>query len=41
MFEQNEQKAFIERKGIKIHNIYFDLGVGYDDTKGWNWDTNI
>jgi len=40
MFEQNEQKAFIDRKRIKIHNIYFNSNVRYDDRKGWKWDTN-
>lgn len=37
---QNEQKAFIDRKRIKIHNIYFNFNVRYDDRKGWEWDTN-
>ncbi len=37
---QNEQKAFIDRKRIKIHNIYFNFNVRYDDRKGWKWDTN-
>ncbi|GMG77748.1 hypothetical protein ShirakiTA10_07100 [Bacillus safensis] len=40
MFEQNEQKAFIDRKRIKIHNIYFNSHLRYDDKKGWKWDTN-
>ncbi|GAB1307040.1 hypothetical protein OKN5_35090 [Bacillus altitudinis] len=38
---QNEQKAFIDQKRIKIHNIYFNSGVRYHDRKGWKWDTNI
>lgn len=40
MVEQNEQKAFIDRKRIKIHNIYFNSHLRYDDKKGWKWDTN-